>query len=89
MRAFGTRVREALARALADSYPLALRFALAERQAVLGGDPAGELFRQLAELPLAELEVQLAEAVADSLRSSSPDLLDALVGELGLAEVAP
>jgi ParB family chromosome partitioning protein len=89
VRAFGTRVREALARALADSYPLALRFALAERQAVLGGDPAGELFRQLAELPLAELEVQLAEAVADSLRSSSPDLLDALVGELGLAEVAP
>ncbi|MDX1998230.1 MAG: ParB/RepB/Spo0J family partition protein [Thermoanaerobaculia bacterium] len=84
----GPRAPEALARALGDSYPLALRFALAERQATLGDEPAGELFAQLADLPLEELEVQFAEAVAATVRSFEPSLLTALAAELGLEEVA-
>ncbi|MDX1998824.1 MAG: ParB/RepB/Spo0J family partition protein [Thermoanaerobaculia bacterium] len=82
------RAPEALARALADSYPLALRFALAERQAALVDEPAGDLFHQLADLPLEELEVQFAEAVAATVRSSSPDLVSSLAAELALEEVA-
>ncbi|MDX1997127.1 MAG: ParB/RepB/Spo0J family partition protein [Thermoanaerobaculia bacterium] len=84
----GSHHPEALARALADSYPLALRFALAERQAILGDEPAGDLFHQLADLPLEELEVQFAEAVAATVRSSSPGLVSALGAELGLEQVA-
>jgi ParB/RepB/Spo0J family partition protein len=88
VRASSTKVKEALARALADSYPLALRFALAERQASLTDESPSELFAQLTELPLDELEVQFAEAVADSLRSAAPELLAALAADLGLEEVA-
>ncbi|MDX1997958.1 MAG: ParB/RepB/Spo0J family partition protein, partial [Thermoanaerobaculia bacterium] len=85
---WGARLPEALTQALADSYPLALRFALAERQATLGDETAGDLFDQLAGLPLEELEVQFAEAVAATVRASSPGLISALASELGLEEVA-
>ncbi|MDX1997805.1 MAG: hypothetical protein SF066_08790, partial [Thermoanaerobaculia bacterium] len=84
----GARLPEALTGALADSYPLALRFALAERHAAIVDEPAGELFGQLADLPLEELEVQFAEAVAATVRSFEPSLLTALAAELGLEEVA-
>jgi hypothetical protein len=79
---------EALSRHLADSYPLALRFALAERQAVHADESAAELFAQLAGLPLEELEVQFAEAVADTVRKADPGLVAALAAEFGLEEVA-